>query len=433
MTYNYFNELCRSFKKRAVTEGGTAKEASCLGRRAMEKTGQRAVSKWLKSIGEESGKWIGPSAAPHNIKGNIAPLLAGGAAGYGGYESGVGDPLTVGGLTGLGTWGLMNPRVLRAMQEAALGRARKRGGWPKGMTPQQAYDTGLTELTPQQHRSTMWTNEFLKGLAGKGLIVGGGAALTAAPGIVQNIERYTEAGAGAAENVEKQTAAPTMTTIKAPNGVEVTVPLSDFNKLVSEVSPDAPDPIAEGQDVEYDKFKKKWGPYVGKQLVLPAAKRSWTFEEKPGIIRAVADAAGEFQEVTSDAAEFTGEVLPQISRVLDPLPGAAADVSAGMKSQAEEAGKWREGVGTAINKAAPVGAGALGGYILSSLLGPGVKQDETPSERERRERLQRIYNLVATTGGGALGYYLSNRFGGGGDDAKTASDLGRAAAQQFSY
>ena len=432
MTYNYFNELKRSFEKRAFTySDGEEKEASYLGRRAMEKSGQRAVSKWLKNVGEQGGKWVGPSAAPY-ARGNILPTIAAGGAGYAGYEAG-GDSLTVGGLTGLGTLGLFHPRVLKQFQESALSRARKKGDWPKGMTPQQAYDTGLTELTPQQHRNSMWTNEFLKGLGLKGALVTGGVALEHGPGMVQDVHGFTSSGRGFAENLEKQTAAPTMYTISNGQGFNEEQPQTYINRLVAEIAgDDKADPIAEGEDAAYDKFANKWRSFFKKELPKPAAERNLSFSKKPQIAEAITDAAGEFQDVTSSTAEFTGEVLPKLKNVLDPLPETARTMSEGMRSQAEEAGRWREGVGTAINKAAPVGAGALGGYILSSLLGPRVKQDETPSERERRERLQRIYNLVATTGGGALGYYLSNRLGGG-DDTKTASALGRAAAQQFSY
>ena len=111
---------------------------------------------------------------------------------------------------------------------------------------------------------------------------------------------------------------------------------------------------------------------------------------------------------------------------------------------ASERAEIRKRISTrGVGKAAPVGAGALGGYILSQLLGPGVRKDETPSEREKRERLQRIYSLLGTTGGGALGYYLANRLGGGdagagaGANTKTGGDvksfktiarLGRASA-----
>tara|TARA_R110002051_G_scaffold213338_4_gene278297 strand:+ start:2024 stop:3394 length:1371 start_codon:yes stop_codon:yes gene_type:complete len=455
MTYNYFNELKNSFEKCAAP--------------GMEKTGQR----WIQQAFGPT-KWLGSKALGH--RGKVAPYSAGGATAYGlgGFgehipddpstadvnESGWRAPNLREGMQGVagfaGAFGLVSPRVLASLKAKTVGRARVEGNWGD-KTPQQAYEANLTGgLTPKMIESNMWNTDYLKAMALKAGLVGGAGISEQAPEMMEEWKKMLTHVGGTAANLESQTATGNNWTLSAPTtdadgnptewNAEISTEkyLAAMNKARENLGMD---PISGSHELRATAASssgaatKKWvddpsgaGPYAVEQLMNQ-------LQNKPSNM--VVDAAPTIAETARSAVQDVEGLAGNVGHIAEigataaePAAKAVAQLGSDVSGAAGESAAWREDLKHGLSRAAPVGAGALGGYILSQLLGPGVKEDETPSQREKRERLQRIYNLLGATGGGGLGYYLANRFGGGpatktGRDVKsfkTIARLGRVSA-----
>lgn len=361
-------------------------------------------------------KWIGESAMANPIRGRILPGAAAAGAGYAGYEST--GSLGVAPAAALGMYGMLAPAAIARMKAKSIGSAAKSGNWPKGMTAEEAFNKGLTKMSPEELASSGMNQEIMKGLAIKGgLMTLAGGAEYAVP-MLNNLEATT---AGSAEQMAK-----------SPD-VVLTYTGAD-GKLFTEQVPGSF--IAGGGDkaVESSENKARKRYEEGTWPALIASGQA-KVRPVPTFAQGAQRLTQTLDQGATRGAEFIDTNAPKLTAATENFLPAATQVATGLKAQSDEAGRWRQSIGDAVNKAAPAGAGALGGYVLSQLLGPSVKEDETPNQKEKRERLQRIYNLLGVTGGGGLGYYLANRLGGG---EKTSSDtrsldiianLGRVAAR----
>jgi hypothetical protein len=434
MTYNYFNELKRSFEKRAfVYSDGyddkkkkkEEKEASYLGRRAMEKSGQRAISNWF-------GEGAAAKGGLRQAIGSIPAAGAATAAGYG-ISEGTNSPI-IGALGGIGTYGLLSPGAIAKMNAASRSAAAKQYRIPKGTTLDQAFDQNLTRgMSPEALTRAGLPDELMKGFGNKAKLMLLGAAGEYGPAIARDFGGWNE-------NLAEQTALPDDYQVTSEDDDDWSISVNANRVAMAQQAAGLDPDTAKATEESATQADKVWlaskgGQYMVKQYKLPPGQRSLRIKRTPSTSTTFRNVAQEAEGLTEDVASAANVAEEAAQPFVDTIAGVGQSIgqtAESGKGMTDEMAAIRESIGRGLSKAAPVGAGALGGYILSSLLGPGVEQDETPSERERRERLQRIYNLVGTTGGGALGYFLANRLGGG-DDAKTASELGRAAAQQFSY
>ena len=128
----------------------------------------------------------------------------------------------------------------------------------------------------------------------------------------------------------------------------------------------------------------------------------------------VADRALETADLAKSTVEDLGESattakkqLPQFFKGFESGMGQFQEGTSRVADAGEEGiNLIREGA----RAIAPVGAGALGGYVLANLLGKKVPKREAQHEREKRERHQRLINLLGAAGGGALGLFLKNKF-----------------------
>jgi hypothetical protein len=247
------------------------------------------------------------------------------------------------------------------------------------------------------------------------LVIGSKMALIPATSLLESSGKGTESWA------KQMEASPEVTltyTDESGQEFERTVPKE---WLAEEGGGDAA--VAASTETARDKFRASTWPKLIASRHAKVSPVKTLVQGGQDVVQKLRSATEALREGTEAGGEFLTKNLPAVGEALQVLPDTAEELSSGLKSQSQEAGRWRVGVGDFATKAAPAGAGALGGYILSQLLGPGVKKDETPSQREKRERLQRIYNLLGMTGGGGLGYYLANRFGGGGPATKTGRDV----------
>ena len=451
MTYNHFNELKRSFERCAAP--------------AMEKAGR---DPWYTQFAPK--KWAGSEALGH--RGRILPWTAAGGTAYGlgglgearldnlatpdvdesGWDLPSMPEATIGAAGALGAFGLVSPRVLANLKVKTMGKARADGGWGT-KTPQEAVDEGLTGgMSVKQMGANMWQNEYLKNLGMKGLLVGGATAAEKSPEIVKGVEEFIANASGAAQNIEEQTSTSTSWNFSVPakadgsydgwkgtmSGPEYMAVMAEARRQVGTKGTPTVKDLQDSSDVSVANQDKKFvNSTEGKALVLRVKN---SLEGKPSglVIRKQPTGMDSMRSGFAKATEAAGDmqaVAGTMEEASKPAMEAFRQVGGDIADVAGEAGGWRKDLKGGLAQAAPAGAGALGGYIASQLLGPGVKEDETPSEREKRERLQRIYNLLGVTGGGGLGYYLANRLGG---KAKTASDtqsldiianLGRVAAR----
>ena len=152
--------------------------------------------------------------------------------------------------------------------------------------------------------------------------------------------------------------------------------------------------------------------------------RNMVKQVRPGVQAAtekVTDVAGNVADSTQESVDLAKTTIQDLHdtaqtvkketpRVFKDVSDAGADVREGMFSVSDAVGQGVDMVREGGRAIAPVGAGALGGYVLANLLGKKVPKREAQHEREKRERHQRLINLLGAAGGGALGLFLKNKF-----------------------
>jgi hypothetical protein len=425
MTYNYFNELCSSFKKCALSRAREPVNSSYLGKRVMEKVGQRNIFKHL---------WQSPYSKPFKVGGRITsdwviPAAVGDAA-YRGDESLV------------PSWAL--PDFMS-------------GGGLRGRKEMERYDTGETE----QYESKD--------------IQSGMPVMKDRPVFAKRPK--TEGGKGVKPTGER-TGLPTEVALGLGMGSAALGNPRMYAKMVSgglrEMNPKGvvgrfgeskgTDALTGAIDEAYEPLKKKG--LIALIGSVPVAARMLSHSEKgiagageagqsvrrgaeklentftqlhdmmqdfdPLLRNAVEKATSGSEQVTQiviDSAQEAQQSIGGIAQIVETLERefplvfqALQTAGETFESGGEHMRKGMESVGGGVQgltdmlqsvgrTAAPVGAGALGGYVLANLLGKQAPARESERDREKREKQQHLINLLAGAGGGALGFYMKNKFG----------------------
>ena len=120
-------------------------------------------------------------------------------------------------------------------------------------------------------------------------------------------------------------------------------------------------------------------------------------------------AATDLHESVGSVAEVMDIMQTEFPKLFEAFERGGGHMRAGMERVGGGMDRLTQMLTDTGRTAAPMGAGALGGYVLANLLGKKRPKRESEHDREKREKHQHLINLLGAAGGGALGFYMKNK------------------------